>query len=507
MALKVVIVEDNAATVRSLLQTIGWEALDCRVAGTASNGESGLKLILAEAPDIVLTDIRMPRKDGLDMIEAVHKELPDCKVIIITGYDQFQYASRAIKLSVFDYILKPIDNKEIERTIQRAAAMTRRKRETEVVLEQAVMLKRRVQLLNLLTNDSQRGQGVRGMLSNVGLDFSNYYIMVIQLQDERVFSPATFNRVDAVLARLGVNAVTLFLYDAIVIFVFVEDAENDWRGEADRVAATVNAELVTPVRIGISKLGSSQHAIRMTYHQARLALWEIALCKNPCVSNFYQDDEERRPNERVIELYRTMDELLERTDLSEESAIEAAEVIGEQSGKQYSNLRAMVTLYAMALRKKYPCPLDEKIHTAVFETWFVSNTQDVRDCLVRLCKAMREAIAARDNAQQSLLTRNALQFIRLHAVEGLSLNEVAENLCISANYLSALIRKETGVTFHEHVLAAKMQIARTMLSDPRILVNEVADAVGYGNYISFYNAFKRIEHMTPTEYRNQKAES
>lgn len=505
MTLKVVIVEDNPATVRSLMQTIDWASLDCEVAGTANNGESGLRLILDKSPDIVLTDIRMPRKDGLDMIEEVHKELPDCKVIIITGYDQFQYASRAIKLSVFDYILKPIDNNEIERTIRHAAAMTRRKQETDVALGQAAMLKRRVQLLNLLTNDSQRGQGVRGMLANVGLDFSSYYIMVIQLQDERVFTPATFNHVDAVLSRLNVKATTLFLYDSIVIFIVVEDPDSDWRSEAESIAETVNAELVTPVRIGVSKLGASRHVIRQVYYQARFALWEIALCKNPCVSSFYQDEEERRPSERVIELNRKMDELLNKTDLSDESAIEAADVISEQSGKQYSNLRAMVTLYVMSLRKKFPCPLDEKIHSAVFDTWFVTSTQDVRDCLLRICRAIRESISAQDNARQSLLTRNALQFIRLHAVDGLSLNEVAENLCISANYLSALIRKETGITFHEHVLTAKMRIARTMLADPRILVNEVANAVGYGNYISFYNAFKRIEHMTPTEYRNRKA--
>ena len=88
----------------------------------------------------------------------------------------------------------------------------------------------------------------------------------------------------------------------------------------------------------------------------------------------------------------------------------------------------------------------------------------------------------------------------------LSVNDVAEKLCVSANYLSALMRKETGITFHEHVLEAKMAVARSMLEDPRILVEEVARAVGYGNYISFYNAFKRVEHMTPTEFRNRKAD-
>lgn len=506
MPLKAVIVEDNPATVKSLRQTIHWAALDCELVGTASDGESGQKLILRTQPDIVLTDIRMPEKDGLDMISAIRQTLPDVKVIIITGFDQFQYASRAIKLAVFDYILKPIDNEEVERAIRRAAAMTREKREADVALLAAETLRRRAQLLSLLTNDSQRGQGVSDILADAGLSFGAYYIMVLQLADERVYTQAMLNRIDAVLARLAVNAVTLLIYDAVVVFVMLPAPDPDFRARADRLAEALAGELVTPTRIGVSKLSESHHAIRPAYHQARQALWEIALCKNPCSCNFYTDEEERRPNERLNDMYRRIDDLLERADLTDASAAEAAEVIAEQSGKQYSNLRALVTLYAMALRKRFPAPLDDRIHAALFETWFVSNAQDARVCLTHVCAALREAREARESAQQSLLTRGALQYIRLHAIEGLQLSDVAEKLCVSANYLSALIRKETGVTFHEHVLAAKMAVARTMLADPRILVDEVARTVGYGNYISFYNAFKRIEHMTPTEYRNRKVD-
>ena len=107
MLLKVVIIEDNPITVRSLVETIKWETLGCEVAGTALDGEAGCQLILSTRPDIILTDIRMPKCDGLEMIETVRQSVPDCKVIIITGYDQFQYASRAIKLAIFDYLLKP----------------------------------------------------------------------------------------------------------------------------------------------------------------------------------------------------------------------------------------------------------------------------------------------------------------------------------------------------------------------------------------------------------------
>lgn len=503
MSLKVVIVEDNPTTVLSLVKTIDWDVMKCEVAGTAGDGESGGVMIRQLKPDIVLTDIRMPVKSGLDMIADVRDDVPDCRFVIITGYDEFQYASQAIKLGVFDYLLKPIDNEEVMRTVRRAAAVTRRQMENDVALEQAENLKMRAQLLTLLTNDSQRGQGVHELLAGAGLQFHTYYIMALQQTEERYFSQAVLNRVEAVLARRRMRTVTLLLYDLAVIFVPRGDDGKGWHEEATELACDLFDELVNPVRIGVSGLGQSSHAIRQAYLQARRALWEGALRKGNRACVFYEDQGDGPVGqEHIADTQRQIDELIARAELTDGFAAEAARALAEQSGRQYSNLRAMMFLYTTGLRRRFGLSADEELDAVMSGIWFVSTEEDVRLCL----KELNEAFLRRmDMPKQSLLTRNALQYINLHAIEGIQLNDVADKLCVSANYLSALIRKETGVTFHEHMLEARMNVARSMLADPRILVEEVARAVGYGNYISFYNAFKRIEHMTPTEYRNRKA--
>ena len=503
MSLKVVIVEDNPTTVLSLVKTIDWDVMKCEVAGTAGDGESGGVMIRQLKPDIVLTDIRMPVKSGLDMIADVREDVPDCRFVIITGYDEFQYASQAIKLGVFDYLLKPIDNEEVMRTVRRAAAVTRRQMENDVALEQAENLKMRAQLLTLLTNDSQRGQGVHELLAGAGLQFHTYYIMALQQTEERYFSQAMLNRVEAVLARRRMRTVTLLLYDLAVIFVPRGDDGKGWHEEATELAYDLFDELVNPVRIGVSGLGQSSHAIRQAYLQARRALWEAALRKGNRACDFYEDQGDGPVGqEHIADTQRQIDELIARAELTDGFAAEAARALAEQSGRQYSNLRAMMFLYTTGLRRRFGLSADEELDAVMSGIWFVSTEEDVRLCL----KELNEAFLRRmDMPKQSLLTRNALQYINLHAIEGIQLNDVADKLCVSANYLSALIRKETGVTFHEHMLEARMNVARSMLADPRILVEEVARAVGYGNYISFYNAFKRIEHMTPTEYRNRKA--
>ena len=503
MSLKVVIVEDNPTTVLSLVKTIDWDVMKCEVAGTAGDGESGGVMIRQLKPDIVLTDIRMPVKSGLDMIADVREDVPDCRFVIITGYDEFQYASQAIKLGVFDYLLKPIDNEEVMRTVRRAAAVTRRQMENDVALEHAENLKMRAQLLTLLTNDSQRGQGVHELLAGAGLQFHTYYIMALQQTEERYFSQAVLNRVEAVLARRRMRTVTLLLYDLAVIFVPRGDDGKGWHEEATELAYDLFDELVNPVRIGVSGLGQSSHAIRQAYLQARRALWEAALRKGNRACVFYEDQGDGPVGqEHIADTQRQIDELIARAELTDGFAAEAARALAEQSGRQYSNLRAMMFLYTTGLRRRFGLSADEELDAVMSGIWFVSTEEDVRLCL----KELNEAFLRRmDMPKQSLLTRNALQYINLHAIEGIQLNDVADKLCVSANYLSALIRKETGVTFHEHMLEARMNVARSMLADPRILVEEVARAVGYGNYISFYNAFKRIEHMTPTEYRNRKA--
>ena len=500
MQARVVIVEDNPVTIRSLVETVPWEQLGCTIVGTAGDGETGRELLLDTRPDILLTDIRMPREDGLDMVEEIREELPDLKVIIITGYDQFQYASRAIKLAVFDYILKPIQNEEVVRAVCRALDVMRHQREQAVAIRQVDAFRMKAQLLSLLTNDSHAGQDVGLMMQQANLSSAAYYLMIIQPTGAQTPESSFMNQIDTLLLSCDLKAVSVVLYDSMVVYVMREDTSDAWRAQAESVAATVRTAMPGKVRIGISALSVSRHQIRQTYQQARQALWEDAMAHDAPPGTFYHPGE-RHGDSSMAEMRRKVEELIGQADLSQESACAASRALIEVSGRQYSYLRALVSLYCLLLIRKFNSTMTEEVDKAMSRVWYVSNESNVSECLDQLCAVLRAGEAKESNC--SLLTRSVLDYIRLHGAEILRLNDVAEKFHVSSNYLSALIRRETGVTFHEHVLRAKMDVARTMLADPRILVEEVARAVGYSNYISFYNTFKRAEHMTPTEYRNR----
>ena len=120
--LRVLIVEDEEIIRRGLLATIDWAGMGCRIVGDAPDGKVGLELLRTERPDVVLTDIRMPRMDGIEMAEAARAEGILPQLVFLTSYAEFDYAQQALRLQAADYLLKPVDEAELAALMQRLAA-------------------------------------------------------------------------------------------------------------------------------------------------------------------------------------------------------------------------------------------------------------------------------------------------------------------------------------------------------------------------------------------------
>lgn len=127
--LRAVLIDDNPVVCRAIEAAVDWEGLGCRVAGSAYDGNDGLRLIRAQCPELIITDIRMPGRDGLEMVQEIRSLLPHSRILIITGYPDFSYAQRAIGLGVFSLTLKPIDYAALTQEIAKAAKALRREME------------------------------------------------------------------------------------------------------------------------------------------------------------------------------------------------------------------------------------------------------------------------------------------------------------------------------------------------------------------------------------------
>jgi two-component system response regulator YesN len=128
---KVIVVEDETMVRRGIILTINWAALDCVIAGEAANGEEGASLAERLSPDIIVTDVKMPRMDGVEMITKLRKEGCRAKFIILTAYGDFKYAQSALRLGVSDYLLKPLKDGDLEQAIRHIRSQIEQGKEKE----------------------------------------------------------------------------------------------------------------------------------------------------------------------------------------------------------------------------------------------------------------------------------------------------------------------------------------------------------------------------------------
>src|SRR5690554_5964851 len=159
LMIRVIVADDEYKVCQLICQLINWDELGMELVGTASNGIEALEMIEREKPDLVLTDIRMPGYDGIEVLKRVRENNPDIEFIIISGYSHFEYAQSAIEYGVSNYILKPIDAEVLNATLQkvRKRYMERRNQEEADLVLQEQQAANAARLRDMLLNDLESG--------------------------------------------------------------------------------------------------------------------------------------------------------------------------------------------------------------------------------------------------------------------------------------------------------------------------------------------------------------
>ncbi len=193
--LKVVIVEDEAMIRKGLVYTIDWASMNCIVVGEAGDGLEGLDIIKKSKPDIVIADIKMPYMSGLDMVRKLKRKI-NFETIIISGYEDFKFAKKAIDLDVFKYILKPIDEDKLKSAIKKVSAEIKKKKDFFYVIK-TVKDMGNLKLLNMelyLKKDDQYSKYVNRIIEHIIANYE-YKISLEDLSEELLVSVSYLARV------------------------------------------------------------------------------------------------------------------------------------------------------------------------------------------------------------------------------------------------------------------------------------------------------------------------
>ena len=516
--MKVFLVDDEIAIRENLRNSFPWEENGFQLVGEASDGEMALPMIRDLNPDILLTDIRMPFMDGVQLCSEVKRAMPWVGIAILSGYDDFFYAQKAISLGVKEYLLKPITAQELGKALTRVAEQIRAERSAKESVEN---LRRGSQFLRekllsaLFTDEGDRFEDEQLMLQmrQMGVNLSANCYVVIDIAFP--FRDEERARVRAALSSLaeatGGSVFTCGMNHgarALVLGDNEQDAEERAYSFASSVVHLPQLENCAELLLSIGETVSDFYDIRRAMHSARHVRH---LVSGQAAGRRIIGVGELNDATTVLNGLE-LSPLYERLQYAPEADLDAilAEYTGSLQGSggielAMGYLRIAAVIAARRIVEDAGADpqqaLDEGLIARALRAEDAAGLESVRALL-------RSAIECRDRSGQGLVDtpvgRARVYLSKNFTNPNLMLQDVAREVGISQSHFSTVFAQETGITFTQYLTGLRMSKAKELLEATPMRSSEVAFQVGYNDAHYFSYLFKKHTGMTPSEYRRIK---
>ena len=547
--LKTFLVEDEVVIREMIKKMIPWEQYGFELAGEAADGEMALPLILKSKPDLLITDIKMPFMDGLTLCRLVKKELPDIRIVILSGYDDFNYAKQAISIGVEDYLLKPITkNAFIERLEEIHNRYEHEKTQREyyekfrLEMQEYEKNASRDFFETLVRADSDLAELYR-RADKLNLDIvAEAYNILIFTPDTSEGNYNSYEECSDWEAEVQDKINTYFLNHPMAIlfrhqvfsYAILVKGQKDTieKNTEECVKAIQDIMDQTERRTGwFIAVGKSADRLSMLGHSYRTAVransfrylydghildYQSLEAQKENPSDSRREDSVQLRNVNINALNPAILQKFLSSGLAEEvddfirdyfNAI-GQEPMGSLVFRNYVVLN--VRFSVLSFLKKLGCD-DSEISGQEMEN-IMDETGKTIEAAVAYCgKILKKAIALRDenagNQNRSVL-KLAVDFIDHNYMdEEISLNKAAHVANVSANHFSALFSQNMGQTFTEYLTDLRMSKAKELLRCTAMRSSEIAGEVGYKDAHYFSYLFKKTQGMTPSEYRKMRGEA
>lgn len=540
--IKVFLVEDEVVMREGIKNNIDWEKEGFLFVGEAADGELAIPMIEKCHPDILITDIRMPFMDGLELSRLIKKEMPDIKIIILSGYDEFEYAKEAISIGVTNYLLKPMTGEKLVEEIKQVAVSIEAERKQQDFLEaykkemeEGVLVKKRQLFRDIIDNKYSVPQLLeRGKTLGINLAAQLYKIILFQAKpsddselvigDE--YSEKSVQISEKITEQFGDND-NLKMYEqlggVIVFILMAADAEQMKNQENHCIESLTriigefeNVIYFIGVGTDVSRLretwqsynnANNAFAHRYVVRESRVFYYEKDTVNNPD-SDSNQIDLENLDigsfDRRIV-----LNFLRSGTAEEIEQFIENYfQSIGEKNINSYIFRQYVVMdLYFTTASFLDSLGLDKERVTAIcgdFKggTRSLDSTENARSYLSDLfTKAILQRNTIAESKYGTLLDYAKAYIVDNFDNEDISLNMVAASVNISPNHFSTIFSQKTGETFIEFLTRVRMDKAKELLRSTSLKSSEIGYSVGYKDPHYFSYIFKKTQNMTPKEFR------
>ena len=547
--LKTFLVEDEVVIREMIKKMIPWEQYGFELAGEAADGEMALPLILKSKPDLLITDIKMPFMDGLTLCRLVKKELPDIRIVILSGYDDFNYAKQAISIGVEDYLLKPITKnafierlKEIHNRYEHEKTQREYYEKFRLEMQEYEKNASRDFFETLVRADSDLAELYR-RADKLNLDIvAEAYNILIFTPDTSEGNYNSYEECSDWEAEVQDKINTYFLNHPVAILfrhqvfsyaILVKGQKDTIEKNTEECVKAIQdimdqTERRTDWFIAV---GKSADRLSMLGHSYRTAVransfrylydghildYQSLEAQKENPSDSRREDSVQLRNVNINALNPAILQKFLSSGLAEEvddfirdyfNAI-GQEPMGSLVFRNYVVLN--VRFSVLSFLKKLGCD-DSEISGQEMEN-IMDETGKTIEAAVAYCgKILKKAIALRDeNAgdQNRSVLKLAVDFIDHNYMdEEISLNKAAHVANVSAHHFSALFSQKMGQTFTEYLTDLRMSKAKELLRCTAMRSSEIAGEVGYKDAHYFSYLFKKTQGMTPSEYRKMRGEA
>ncbi|WP_448774456.1 response regulator [Blautia sp.] len=542
--LKIFLAEDEVIVRETIKRMIPWEDLGFELVGEAADGEMALPLLLRQKPDLLITDIKMPFMDGLTLAKVAKKEIPGLKVVILSGYDDFNYAKQAINIGVEDYLLKPITkNALIERLTEIRGKYEHERTQKEYYEKfhremQAYEKNSSRDFFEALVSGSMDMIELYKRAEKLGLDIvaEAYNILIFTMNCNEDFSGQRegYSSWEAESLEMLENFFAghpfamlfrsnIFSY-AVLIKGDKENIEENTRLCIEELRKILNRRgdrrqwfvaAGQPVE-RLSQIQKSYHSASRAFSQRYLYDENIlyynemeSMEKQAGDGNAYlQKVDVNALNPAILQKFLS-NGLLEETENFVKDYFRA---IGQEPLESLV-FRSYVTLNVrfsvISFLKELGCDTGI-LESENSEETLTESGKSLESAVAYAEKVISQALTLRDqnsgNKNKSIL-KSAIDFIDSNYMEeDISLNKAANAANVSANHFSALFSQNMGQTFIEYLTSLRMNKAKEYLRCTGMRSSEIAGRVGYKDAHYFSYLFKKTQGMTPSDYRKAREE-
>ncbi len=562
--IKVFLVEDEYAIREGIKKSVNWEANGFELVGEAGDGEVAYPKILKSMPDILITDIRMPFMDGLTLASMVKNEIPDIRIIVLSGYDDFNYAKEAISIGVEEYILKPVSGENLMKELGKVAdAIKADRREKEVGqqyqkdMEEIRTLEQQKFIRDMIGGKLSMQESIQtGRKLGIDITAAFYSIVLMQVfpKNKSVGELNEYSGVEEeIYSRIKerhTDSSHAFLYEqvgGVLCFLEKADSEEEIRTNIDKGIEEIK-NLMTEYEdrvyyISIGKIVERIRDVNQSYADAGRKFAERYMMDDSFV--FYDDNQRDEIGRSILRekdgsagslkmdsidigkldisgvdismiSQKTIYNFLKNGTLSEIGDLveEYFDSLGQDALesimlRQYVLVESLISAAAflddLGVDKQSSSEILGELNNPL---GYVESQEKARNYVSRLLTAMIEYRNQLSDKKYTEIIDKAKKYIQEnYRNEDMSLQSVASSVNVSSNHFSAIFRKETGDTFIDYLTTVRMNKAKDLLVCTSMKTSEIGFEVGYRDPHYFSYIFKKTQGMSPKEYRRAKTES